>query len=107
MAYTSMLFALGFDRFIFGQTPGVWSIIGSTLILGSAIYMALQKDKGGNRRRTRQRWGGRTNERSRRRRRWGHNWPRTAEYYWDGWNGEKTRLRLMNNYGYMTERKQS
>lgn len=49
MAYTSMLFALGFDRFIFGQTPGVWSIIGSTLILGSAIYMALQKDKGGNR----------------------------------------------------------
>jgi hypothetical protein len=46
MAYTSMLFALGFDRFIFGQTPGVWSIIGSTLILGSAIYMAMQKDKG-------------------------------------------------------------
>ncbi|KAG9753756.1 hypothetical protein KCU73_g5816, partial [Aureobasidium melanogenum] len=46
MAYTSMLFALGFDRFIFGQTPGVTSIIGSTLILGSAIYMALQKDKG-------------------------------------------------------------
>ena len=41
-----MLFALGFDRFIFGQTPGVWSIIGSTLILGSAIYMAMQKDKG-------------------------------------------------------------
>lgn len=44
-----MLFALGFDRFIFGQTPGVWSIIGSTLILGSAIYMAMQKDKGSTR----------------------------------------------------------
>lgn len=49
MAYTSMLFALGFDRFIFGQSPGVWSIIGSTLILGSAIYMAMQKDKGSTR----------------------------------------------------------
>jgi hypothetical protein len=49
MAYTSMLFALGFDRFIFGQTPGAWSIIGSTLILGSAIYMAMQKDKGSTR----------------------------------------------------------
>ncbi|KAG9631708.1 hypothetical protein KCU64_g16548, partial [Aureobasidium melanogenum] len=49
MAYTSMLFALGFDRFIFGQTPGVTSIIGSTLILGSAIYMAMQKDKGDSR----------------------------------------------------------
>ncbi|KAH0357157.1 hypothetical protein KCU81_g798, partial [Aureobasidium melanogenum] len=49
MAYTSMLFALGFDRFIFGQTPGLTSIIGSTLILGSAIYMAMQKDKGDGR----------------------------------------------------------
>ena len=48
MAYTSMLFALGFDRFIFGQTPGATSIIGSTLILGSAIYMAMQRDKGGS-----------------------------------------------------------
>lgn len=44
-----MLFALGFDRFVFGQTPGVTSIIGSTLILGSAIYMAMQKDKGDSR----------------------------------------------------------
>jgi len=44
MTYTSMLFALTFDKFIFGQTPGVWSIIGSTLILGSAIYMAIQRD---------------------------------------------------------------
>ena len=46
-----MLFALGFDKFIFGQTPGATSIIGSTLILGSAIYMAMQRDgstKGNN-----------------------------------------------------------
>ena len=46
MAYTSMLFALGFDKFFFGQTPGATSIIGSTMILGSAIYMAMQRDKG-------------------------------------------------------------
>lgn len=44
MTYTSMLYALLFDRFVFGQTPGLWSIIGSTLILGSAIYMAMQRD---------------------------------------------------------------
>ena len=41
-----MLFALGFDKFFFGQTPGATSIIGSTMILGSAIYMAMQRDKG-------------------------------------------------------------
>lgn len=46
MTYTSMLFALAFDRFIFGQTPGFMSIIGSTLILGSAVYMAVRRDAG-------------------------------------------------------------
>lgn len=48
MTYTSMLFALGFDKLVFGQTPGLMSIIGSTLILGSAVYMALQRDGGGD-----------------------------------------------------------
>lgn len=48
MTYTSMLYALAFDKWVFGQTPGVMSIIGSTLILGSAIYMALQRDSGAN-----------------------------------------------------------
>ncbi|GAB7356895.1 hypothetical protein MBLNU459_g7757t2 [Dothideomycetes sp. NU459] len=43
MTYTQMLFALSFDRFFFGTTPSLMSIIGSTLILGSAIYMALQR----------------------------------------------------------------
>lgn len=41
-----MLFALGFDRFWFKQIPGAMSIMGSTLILGSAIYMAMQRDSG-------------------------------------------------------------
>jgi len=44
MTYTSMLFALTFDKFMFGQTPGVWSIVGSTLILGSAVWMAVKRD---------------------------------------------------------------
>ncbi|KAI9753737.1 MAG: TOR complex subunit lst8 [Chaenotheca gracillima] len=44
MVYTQMLFALAFDKILWGTTPGVLSIIGSSLILGSAIYVALQKD---------------------------------------------------------------
>lgn len=46
MTYTQMLFALGFDKLIFNHTPGVFSIIGSSLILGSAIVVALQKNTG-------------------------------------------------------------
>lgn len=37
-----MLFALSFDKFFFGHTPDLMSILGSTLILGSAIYVATQ-----------------------------------------------------------------
>ena len=44
MVYSQMLFALGFDKLIFGHTPGVMSILGSSLILGSAIVVAVQKD---------------------------------------------------------------
>ena len=44
MTYTQMLFALGFDKLIFGHTPGVMSIMGSSLILGSAIIVAVQQD---------------------------------------------------------------
>jgi hypothetical protein len=39
-----MLFALGFDKLIFGHSPSVLSILGSSLILGSAIVVALQKN---------------------------------------------------------------
>jgi hypothetical protein len=45
MVYTQMFFALGFDKLIFGTTPGFLSIIGSSLILGSAIYVAVQKER--------------------------------------------------------------
>ena len=46
MVYTNMLFALLFDRWIFGTVPGLWSLLGSGLILGSAIYVAIQKGVG-------------------------------------------------------------
>ena len=44
MVYTQMLFALAFDKLVFGTTPGLLSILGSSLILGSAIYVALRKE---------------------------------------------------------------
>lgn len=49
MIYTSMLFALAFDKLVWDTTPGVASLVGSSLILGSAVYVAVQKNnvKGG------------------------------------------------------------
>jgi hypothetical protein len=47
MIYTNMLFALGLDKLVFGQSPGWWSLGGSGLILGSAVFVALQKNKEG------------------------------------------------------------
>ena len=44
MVYTQMLFALAFDKIVFNTTPGVWGIAGSSLILGSALYVALHSN---------------------------------------------------------------
>ena len=44
MVYTQMLFALTFDKLVWNITPGVWSILGSALILGSAVYVAVLTD---------------------------------------------------------------
>lgn len=44
MIYTQMLFALAFDKIVWNSTPGVWSILGSSLILGSAVYVAVKKN---------------------------------------------------------------
>lgn len=46
MIYTNMLFALALDKLVFGQSPGWWSLGGSGLILGSALFVALQKQQG-------------------------------------------------------------
>jgi hypothetical protein len=45
MVYIQMLFALTFDKLVWGTTPDVLSIIGSSLILGSAIYVAMNKEE--------------------------------------------------------------
>lgn len=44
MVYMQMLFALTFDKLVWGITPGALSIIGSSLILGSAIYVAMHRE---------------------------------------------------------------
>lgn len=43
MVYTQMLFALGFDKLVFGVTPAPVSLVGSSLIMGSVIFVAVQK----------------------------------------------------------------
>ena len=45
MVYTQMLFALAFDKIIFNESPRLLSIAGSTLILGSALYVAVLNNK--------------------------------------------------------------
>jgi len=45
--HTNMLFALALDRWVFGTVLGWWSLGGSALILGSAVWVALQKDPAG------------------------------------------------------------
>jgi hypothetical protein len=46
MIYMQMLFALGFDKLVFDSTPSALSIVGSSLILGSAVYVAMHKEGG-------------------------------------------------------------
>lgn len=48
MVYTQMLFALTFDKLIWGITPTVTSWAGSGLILGSAVWVAVARDKDRN-----------------------------------------------------------
>jgi drug/metabolite transporter (DMT)-like permease len=43
MTYTHMLFAAGFDRWVFGHRMGVVSVVGCGLIVGSALWAALGK----------------------------------------------------------------
>lgn len=42
MVYTQMIFAVVSDKLVWNSTLGIWSIIGSSIILTSAIYIALQ-----------------------------------------------------------------
>lgn len=44
MVYTQMVFALIFDKLCFGTNPSILSVLGGTMILGSAIYVAMEKE---------------------------------------------------------------
>ncbi|KAF2722441.1 hypothetical protein K431DRAFT_283869 [Polychaeton citri CBS 116435] len=46
MIYSQMIFALASDKIFFGHTPGWMSIIGSSLIIGSAIVVTMQQATG-------------------------------------------------------------
>ncbi|EGE79679.1 DUF6 domain-containing protein, variant [Blastomyces dermatitidis ATCC 18188] len=46
MVYTQMLFALLYDKLVFNATPSPVSWAGSAIILASAIYVALVKERG-------------------------------------------------------------
>lgn len=48
MVYTHMLFAVAFDKIVWDSTPTGLSIVGSGLILGSTIYVAIQNDHARN-----------------------------------------------------------
>ena len=41
MVYTQMIFAVLFDKLVWNSTMSVWSIIGSSIILTGAIYIAM------------------------------------------------------------------
>lgn len=44
MMYTQMLFALLFDKIFWNSTPNAWSWLGSGLILGGAVWVAIAKE---------------------------------------------------------------
>ena len=44
MAYTQMLFALSFDKWIWGITPGWASWVGSGIIVAAAVWVAMARD---------------------------------------------------------------
>ncbi|KAI1763066.1 hypothetical protein GGR53DRAFT_388051 [Hypoxylon sp. FL1150] len=45
LIYTQMVFALVLERIVWGTTPPAESLFGSALIIGSAIWVSLQKNK--------------------------------------------------------------
>ncbi|AEO71138.1 uncharacterized protein THITE_2123230 [Thermothielavioides terrestris NRRL 8126] len=51
MTYTHMLFAAGFDKWVFGHEMPLVSVLGCGLIVGSALWAALGKKEGGGGRR--------------------------------------------------------
>ena len=46
MAYTQMVFAAGFDRWVFGHRMGGWSLLGCGLVVGGALWVVFGKAEG-------------------------------------------------------------
>ncbi|KAI5846542.1 hypothetical protein DFP73DRAFT_476110 [Morchella snyderi] len=46
MVYAQMVFAVGWERLVWGSVPGVLSVVGSVLILGSVVWVGMRKGKG-------------------------------------------------------------
>lgn len=46
MMYAQMLFALFWERLVWGTSPGLLSICGSTLILGAVLWVGVKKGRG-------------------------------------------------------------
>jgi len=44
MVYTQVIFALAADKLVFDTMPDGWSIVGSSLVLGSALYIAVHRE---------------------------------------------------------------
>lgn len=51
MMYAQMLFALFWERLVWGSSPGLLSICGSTLILGGVVWVGVKKGKEGEKER--------------------------------------------------------
>ncbi|KAI5818106.1 hypothetical protein BZA77DRAFT_235446, partial [Pyronema omphalodes] len=45
MVYAQMIFALVWERLVWGTVPGGWSWVGSGLILGAAVWVGVRKQK--------------------------------------------------------------
>lgn len=45
MMYAQMLFALFWERLVWGTSPGLLSICGSALILGAVLWVGVKKGK--------------------------------------------------------------
>ncbi len=46
MAYTQMVFAAGFDRWVFGHRMGGWSLLGCGLVVGGALWVVFGRQEG-------------------------------------------------------------
>lgn len=43
MAYTQVIWAILWDKWLFNRVPDVWSVLGGMLILGSAMWVAVSR----------------------------------------------------------------